>query len=144
MIRPDVPIMNSRVDETTRGEYLEEIRAANADRVWIALERRTLFEDRTDDLGRLSENLRFFEKNGFRTGVWMQAFGFGDPLPYESCDWTRLRSLTGVSKEIDAICPEDPAFIEAYTAWVEDVARLSPEFIMLDDDLCLSVRPGIG
>ena len=144
MIRPDVPIMNSRVSEDTRGEYLRQIREANADRVWIALERRTLFEDRADDLRRLSENLRFFEENGLSVGVWMQAFGFGDPLPYAECGWTRLRSVTGISKEIDAICPEDPAFIEAYTAWVRDVAKLSPRLIMLDDDLCLSVRPGIG
>ena len=144
MIRPDIPIMNSNVTESNRNEYLCQIKAAEVRRVWLALDRRTLFSDREEDLQRLWENLRFFEENGFETGVWMQAFGFGDPLPYTECGWTRLRSATGVVKEVDALCPEDPEFVAAYLAWVRDIARLSPKLIMLDDDLCLSVRPGIG
>lgn len=144
MQKPHVPIMNSNVDENTRPVYLRQIREADADRVWIALDRYTFFEDRTRDMERLRENLRYFEENGLEVGVWMQAFGFGDPLPYDKCGWTRLRSVGGISKEADMLCPEDPDFVAAYLEWVRDIARLSPKLIMLDDDLCLSVRPGIG
>lgn len=144
MIRPDVPIMNSNVNETTRPMLLEQIRGSAAERVWIALDRYTFFADRTRDMELLRENLRYFEENGFEVGVWMQAFGFGDPLPYDKCGWTRLRSVGGVSKEADMLCPEDPDFVAAYLDWVRDIASLSPRLIMLDDDLCLSVRPGIG
>lgn len=146
MIRPDVPIMNSSVGPNNRCEYLKLLNEAKARRVWIAFDRPTLFKDRTDDLKRLGENLRFFEENGLEVGVWVQAFGFGDDLPNDSrnCHWTRIRSVTGSVKNGDAFCPEDPDFVSAYTDWITDIARLSPKFIMLDDDLCLSVRPGIG
>ena len=144
MIRPDVPLMQSTLTEATRPVYLQQVKAAGAARVWIAMNRKTLFSDRTEYLKQLGESLCFFEDNGVECGVWMQGFGFGDPLPSDQCGWTRLRSLTGVSKEIDALCPEDPDFTSAYMALVRDVASLSPRLIMLDDDLCLSVRPGIG
>ena len=143
MLCPDVPILNSNVTESSRRQLLCLVREAKAARIWIAMDRESLFS-RKDHITRLEENLRFFEENGIETGVWIQAFGFGDPLSREACNWTRLRSVTGVSREIDAFCPEDPDFICAYLAWVRDIARLSPALIMLDDDLCLSVRPGIG
>ncbi|MBE6601648.1 MAG: hypothetical protein E7637_03980 [Ruminococcaceae bacterium] len=143
MLNPDIPVLNSNLNEATRNTLLNQARDAKADRIWIALDRSSLF-DRGDHLTRLCENLRFFEDHGFETGVWIQAFGFGEPLSYEKCGWTRLRSVTGISREADAFCPEDPSFTEAYLAWVRDIARLSPALIMLDDDLCLSVRPGIG
>lgn len=143
MLHPDVPVMNSNLNEATRLVLLRQMKAAKARRVWIALDRASFFE-RGDHMERLGENLRFFEENGLKTGVWMQAFGFGDPLPHSACDFTRIRAVTGASPEIDALCPEDERFMAAYLDWVRDVAGLSPRLIMLDDDLCLSVRPGIG
>jgi hypothetical protein len=44
----------------------------------------------------------------------------------------------------DAFCPEDPAFMEVYLSWVKDMAACAPSLLMLDDDLCQSVRPGLG
>ena len=144
MILPSVPLMNSNVTRENRERLLEQIQSSRAHRVWIAFDRRTLFSDRAEELALLGENLRFFEAAGLEVGVWIQAFGFGEPLSYEKCSWTRIRSVTGVSREIDAFCPEDGDFLAAYLSWVEDIARLAPSMIMLDDDLCLSVRPGIG
>ena len=143
MLCPDVPFLNSNLNEASRAVFLKQAKRAKASRVWIALDRCSLF-DRGDHLGRLEANLRFFEGHGMDAGVWMQAFGFGEPLSYEQCNWTRLKSATGITREVDAFCPEDPRFTAAYLAWVQDIARLSPALIMLDDDLCLSVRPGIG
>jgi len=143
MLCPDVPVLNSNVTESSRTLFLEQAKQANASRVWIALDRSSLF-NREDHLERLEENLRFFESHGMDAGVWIQAFGFGEPLSYKQCGWTRIKSVTGVAREADTFCPEDPDFIAAYLAWVQDIARLSPALILLDDDLCLSVRPGIG
>ena len=143
MLCPDVPLLNSNLNESSRKQFLEQAQRANASRVWIALDRGSLF-NREDHLERLEENLHFFEDHGMETGVWIQAFGFGEPLSYEQCNWTRLKSATGVTREVDAFCPEDPNFTHAYLSWVRDIAKLSPALIMLDDDLCLSVRPGIG
>ena len=143
MLKPDVPFLNSNLNESTRALFLAQAKQAKASRVWIALDRESLF-CRKDHMARLEENLRFFEAGGIEAGVWIQAFGFGEPLSHEAGNWTRLRSATGVSREVDAFCPEDPDFTAAYLAWVRDIAKLSPALIMLDDDLCLSVRPGIG
>lgn len=143
MLCPNVPLMNSNLTEASRSLFLEQAVRANASRIWIALDRSSLF-NREDHMKRLEDNLRFFESHGIETGVWIQAFGFGEAISYEQCNWTRLKSATGISKEVDAFCPEDPNFTAAYLAWVRDIANLSPALIMLDDDLCLSVRPGIG
>lgn len=143
MLKPDIPVMNSNLNETTRKTLLEQIKQANTGRVWIALDREALFH-RKDHLKRLESNLRFFEESGFETGVWLQAFGFGEFLSYKDCGWTRLRSVTDKTKENDALCPEDPDFMAAYLALIKEIAALSPELIMIDDDLCLSVRPGLG
>ena len=80
MIRPDVPLMQSTLNESTRPIYLRQIKEAGAERVWIAMNRSTLFCDRSEYLSELSCSLRFFEENGIECGVWIQAFGFGDPL----------------------------------------------------------------
>lgn len=143
MLYPDIPIMNSNTTEETRQSFLETLIASKARRLWIALDRSSLF-DRGDSLKRMEANIRFFEGHGFETGVWMQAFGFGDPLTLEQCGWTRIHSVEGQIWPADAFCPEDPDFMKAYLKWVEDIAKLGPRLIMLDDDLCLSVRPGIG
>lgn len=144
MVYPNVPVMNSNLTPENRAVLLKQILAAKASRVWIALDRCTLFEDRREAMARLNENLRFFEQAGLEVGVWFQAYGFGDPAPCET-GWTLIRSYQGVERQgADCFCPEDPAFCAAYLRWVEDIAAQKPRLMMLDDDLCLSVRPGIG
>ena len=144
MLRADVPILNSNVNASNREAFLQILKSAKTYRLWLALDRCTLFE-RGDSLEALSENIEFFEQNGIQTGVWMQAFGFGSPLPVGiTKNWTRLKSREGVQKDDDAFCPEDDGFLKAYCDWVRDIAKTGTRLIMLDDDLCMSVRPGIG
>jgi len=64
MLNPDIPVLNSNLNEATRNTLLNQARDAKADRIWIALDRSSLF-DRGDHLTRLCENLRFFEDHGF-------------------------------------------------------------------------------
>ena len=145
ILSPQVPVLNANIRPSDREKILSCLKEIGSRRFWIAWERSTLFlADRREALNCLRENVKYFQNAGLEVGVWIQAYGFGDPLSYEECSWTRLRSVTGKEKEADAFCPEDPDFTAAYRSWVSDVARISPDLIMLDDDLCLSVRPGIG
>ena len=151
MLSVDVPVMNSNITSKNREKLLKQIKEAKASRIWVAIDRYMLFSNRSEDLKILNENIRFFEQNGFEVGVWMSSFGYGATLPVEDCyfsndkcSWTRIRSVTGRCEEVDALCPEDEEFLSAYLSWVKDIAELRPAMIMLDDDLCLSVRPGIG
>ncbi len=143
MLQPALPLMNSTLNEKTRPLYLDMIKKAKAGRVWIALGREALFS-RGKGLETLEENLRYFEENGLEAGVWISSLGFGSPLSFEACSWTRIHSLEGKSQEMDAFCPEDPDFVLAFLTWVKDIAQKKPSLLMLDDELCLSVRPGIG
>lgn len=143
-----IPMMNSNVTAENRAWYDEQLQSAGADTVFIALDRYTFFaEDRKADMQNLSENVRFFREHGYRVGVWFQAFGFGVGLTAKEQEiahgWTKLTSIMGHTSG-DAFCPEDPAFLAHYRAWVLDITRTAPDMMMLDDDLCQSVRPGIG
>ena len=142
------PLMNSSMTEKTRPRYAMQLREAGADFVWIALDRFSFFlDDRGAVMQQLAENLAYLGEQGFACGVWMQAFGFGNPLSRAeqevTAGFTKLRSLLGNTCG-DGFCPEDPAYMKRYLGWIADVAGCNPGQIMLDDDMCQSVRPGLG
>ena len=143
-----VPLMLSSITPDNRPLYVRDLHAMEADAVWIAVDRYPLFlSDRDDLMEELREHITYFREEGFEVGLWIQAFGFGDGLPAMADgmtdSWTKLRSMYG-GEAGDAFCPEDPAFMTAYLAWVKDMAACGPTLLMLDDDLCQSVRPGLG
>lgn len=144
-----IPLMNAmlRSDET-RAAYLDELTEAGADRVYLCPERDLLCRpDRADELALLQTNIDFLRSHGFEVGVWIQAFGFGVPATpsmapvIDHC--TKIRSVAGFTCG-DAFCPEDGIYMDYFTRQVREIAALHPDMLLLDDDLCLSVRPGIG
>ena len=155
-----IPVTVNLLTSETRDEYLNCLRNVGATRLWIHISRDNLFLNenspkRCADLSLLEENLRFFEENGIETGVWFSAFGYGFTTnssismqgEKSASSWTRIRSVWDdeiPQAGLDAMCPEDPAFRNAYMSIIRDIAHLRPNLIMIDDDMCLSVRPGIG
>ncbi len=145
-----IPVMNGNCTTENRVKLAALIKKAGAERVFIALERDVLFSsDKKENLKLLKSNIKFFRSRGFETGVWTQAFGFGNKLEGEAAktaeNFMRLRSVGGiVYGGADAICPTDRNFMSLYLELIKAIAGCEPDFIMLDDDLCLSVRPGIG
>ncbi len=145
-----VPVMNRNCTEENRQSLVKLLKAANTQRVFIAFERDVLYsENRKEDLTLLKSNIEYFRSSGFETGVWTQAFGFGNYLDDKSYalakNFTHLRSVSGFEdKKCDAICPTDENYMRLYLSLIKEIAALSPDCIMLDDDLCMSVRPGIG
>lgn len=147
-----VPLMNSAVRDDTREGYFSELARLHVNTVFLAFDRAAFFsrgEKRAEYVRALAENISAFEGRGYNVGVWIQAFGFGDILCGESWKraekYTRLRSVTG--KEIpdsDMFCPENECFVSDYLDWVRDIIGSGCKMLMLDDDLCLSVRPGLG
>lgn len=146
-----VPIMNSAVNEDNRQGYLKEFSRLKIDVVFIALDRDLLFfkDERDVALKRLKENVKFFKSNGYEVGVWFNAYGFGTPMTEKqikaSEKYVRIKSVKGVQNNAcDALCPECAEFTLDYTNFVKDVAKVGCKMMMLDDDFCLSVRPGLG
>lgn len=150
-----VPVMSRVVNDETRQETLDQVRQSGAFRVWLADSQDVLFNGtKCETYELLKKNIAVFKEAGFEVGVWINSYGFGGPVVgvtgnenvEKAKDWTRITSIAqdGESKENAAFCPEDPGFVEAFCQQIRDIAVLKPDLIMLDDDLCLSVRPGIG
>ncbi len=144
-----VPLWNSITEGENREKYLTDLERVGAHTVFLAMDRSWLFADECpEDMGLLEENLRYFRSRGYGVGVWVQAFGFGDPIPKDRSGivsrYTRLRSVTGKEAMGDALCPLDPLFVSSYERLLRRVAETDPDLIMMDDDMCLSVRPGLG
>ena len=142
---PDVPIALGTLNDETANTFLDMLRKARAQRVWICCVDTFLKNDPVE-LTDCAKYVRFFRENGFECGIWIRSLGFGTPMSPTApkVSWTRLTSVTGKAPEVDAFCPEDPDFADAYLKYVRQIAACGPQLIQLDDEHCLSVRPGIG
>ena len=147
-----IPLWNSTVRADNRATYLAQLATLSVERIFLAVDRTLLFAkgaERRAHFDHLRENVAAFVQAGYRVGVWFNAFGFGNPLSDAEKELTKdyipLRSVTGKERTgHDAFCPESEAFMADYLALVRDLAATGTDMLMLDDDLCLSVRPGIG
>ncbi len=144
-----VPIWNTNIDEGSREAYLADLCAIGADTVFLAIDRNCLFDpEGCGETEQLKTNIDFFRSNGFEVGAWFQGFGFGAPIEGKYAEkaskYTKIRSVTGADAYGDVFCPLDKGFSEDYTRMLKCIAKASPDLMMIDDDMCMSVRPGIG
>ncbi len=147
-----IPLMNSALERYGCDQYVELLSELDVHCVFIALDRSVFFlrdGAREAAMGSLKKNVSVFKSKGYTVGVWIQAFGFGDLLCGDALElsknYTPIRSVMG--KEIegrDMFCPENENFSSDYLDLVGDIASVGVDMLMLDDDYCLSVRPGIG
>lgn len=120
-----------------------------AKRVYLAVGRLAFYE--CDHLYRYLEIVKdakeYYENAGFEVAFWITTFGFGGGEAHfnreYAKDFTPIRSISG--KDADgAFCPTNKKFLNAICFNIRELAKLGPRTIMLDDEMCLSVRPGIG
>ena len=149
MNRLFVPV-SGRYDQNCE-QTLSDLRKIGVERVYIAIEERFPFEKgarRDRVLSDLAEKVRFYSEAGLEVGVWIDTLGYGGAMPSYNKEaaknYTRIRSILGAEQD-DALCPSDPNFAEMMCELIRDiVAKSGAKMLMLDDELCLSVRPGIG
>ena len=147
MSKVTVPIgMQEDLDLEAAVAYLRKVRC---ERVFLAQIYRALERDADyfAVLERVRQRMAFFRNAGFEVGIWLPTIGYGGPVLERnravSDRLTHIRSITGRVAE-DALCPTDGQFVDIICAMLADHAALHPDLLMLDDELCLSVRPGIG
>lgn len=126
--------------------YSRMLKNSGADCVFLALDRESFFTGEQKFFDNITHFVEYFESEGFECGVWMQAFGFGATeknhlIPKGK--YTKIKSVLG-EELTDAFCPECENYMADYLDWIERVAKIGTKMIMIDDDLCLSVRPGLG
>lgn len=141
-----VPVM-SGMFKKYRNQYMKSFSKIGDMHPVLCIERTFDQEKQKKNIGVLEENIRYLDSCGIAPFVWTQAFGFGIPLDgnekEHAKNYTRITDFDGITLG-DAMCPLDEAFMEYYKSLIQEIAKAGAKRIMLDDDLCLSVRPGLG
>ena len=130
-------------------EILAELEKLGAKRVFLCPSRGLgSEEEKKTELARLSENIKFFESEGYEVGVWISTIGHGGELMgvIEGTEKPPFTNLVGLRGKVntDSFCPLDPDFLKNECDWVEGIARAGAKMIMLDDDYRLASRSDNG
>ena len=131
--------------------YMQDLKALGVDLVFFSeTPYRMVIREQDGSWGAFMENMKeklaLYSANGFETGVWISTLGYGGSLMGSKASdrpLTRIRSVVG-KESGDALCPLDEDFVALCRHVVQEIARNGARMIMLDDELCLSVRPGLG
>ena len=140
-----IPVMNDDFSKYPE-RYIKQFKKSGAQFVFLSLRRTFDSELIEKQLQSLKENIKLLSSEDFEVGFWTQSLGFGVPLTESEqklADFTKIRGLDG-NVAGDAFCPTDPRYTEYHRNIVIGAAKAGARYIMLDDDLCLNVRPGLG
>ena len=146
-----VPLMASSITEQSRKIYFEYLKKIGTNVVMIVLDRDALYmssQERKETFLKVADDTRFFQMNGIEVIIWTFSCGFGGPIPDKYSHLMegepRITSILG-KKLDDALCPEGEQLIRLCGEHIQDIAAvIHPNGIMLDDEFCVSVRPGLG
>ena len=140
MYKISVPLMNHTVTPDRREKYLDLLKRAKCDRVFLAFHDYDLYE-----LDLLADNIKYFKENGFEACIWMGCtVGHGgvllngaDKLPENS--FKPMINVHGAAIG-NANCPLDKNFIDHFSDVFQKCATAKPDLILLDDDFRLSLH----
>lgn len=142
-----VPILVSQRDHSDL--YLRDFKKLGVYNLFLAVgDRMMLLDDERYQLclDLIKKCLDKYTNQGYECGVWISTLGFGASLEGYGEDvkkLTQIRSVDG-REAGDALCPTDERFVARVERTVQDLVCNGARMIMLDDELCLSVRPGLG
>ena len=133
-----IPVIYGSVNYD-RAAILDILRRTKANRLMLAINR--VLKDgkilADGNLQGLSEEIAFFEEEGFEVCVWIgETIGHGFP----SNDKSEYRSVVNLygNEGSSAFCPADERFVSDICAWIKNVARAGAKLILLDDDFRIS------
>jgi|GEM_PF-692774 len=146
-----VPVMGSLFRKYSK-EYIEQFRKAGAGMVFLAPDRYFTPEAYQKEMDNLKYGVKLLQKEGIDCGIWVNSFGFGIPQTGTELENAPFEHITDPDGNIcgipgapgDAFCPLDPGYLAYCTKLAKDSVKTGVRTYMLDDDLCLSVRPSLG
>ncbi len=141
-----VPIAVHSRDELS--DYAKFLRKVGAERVFLCSISHWIEDSAMEkEMEEHRYYAEYLTKEGFEVGLWLHAFGFGVPLSEAqervTKGFTKIRDLRGRTAG-EAFCPTSEAFCVYMEHMISLAAKLPISLLMLDDDFCQSVRPGIG
>ena len=141
------PLMLSTLDDETRPVYLEKMKKAGTDFVFIAPNR--LFGDENEQqFANFEKSLRYYQENGYSCGAWISTIGLCGRLSSHDLALTKDFDLVkGMLNEgypgTDQFCFLSDGLFAHTVETIRLCVNAGARMIMLDDDLCLSLR-GLG
>lgn len=146
---PDRPVVITQVpfeylNDSTVNLYLSDLKKSDVSVVLLSLvDVFVTGQERDTLLSKLHYFIGLFEKEGFETGVWTTSLGYGNYRPQLDSRYpglTKLKEFGGNTG--GAVCSTDTVFLGIIKENVRDFARAGARFILMDDELVQSVRPG--
>ncbi|MBR5247848.1 MAG: hypothetical protein IKV27_02705 [Lachnospiraceae bacterium] len=127
-----VPITSRLLTLENKSNIVNQLRKMEAEYVLIGIGSvKVDASRRQEELELLKESCAFFEKHGFKTGIWLWSFSIPEEVPYQ-----RMISLDGVTSE--KICPLDEDFTLFYEGYIRDIVQhAKPHVVLLDDDFSM-------
>ncbi len=95
---------------------------------------------------KVEKYINMLKAENLEVGIWISVFGHGIVLAHdtdnndENNNFTQLQGVNGGGNK-HGICPLDKSFAEKFRAYIQAIAKTSPDIIMLDDDFRLNNRP---
>lgn len=121
---------------------LAELKRAKAHRIALSIDRQLDFTfSSPENLKLLGELIAYYKSNGYETLVWLgETLGHGSPVNTPE-KYTNIHLVSnGVPTK--ALCPMNENFKKDFASWICNVAKYSPDMIMLDDDFRFGLRGG--
>lgn len=125
---------------------LLQLRKMDADRVFLAIPILSFDQEKRKNILELLESsIAFFKAESFEVGVWLWTFWRAD-IEKMPADMPIITSFDGrIARQDDCceptgkinsafFCPSSPEFIADTGKFLKEVAKLSPDIIMFDDD----------
>ena len=134
MYKLTVPV-NCKTAYKYKEETLAQLKKCGAHRVALALKRELDFKFSSNEvLSMLAELVPYFKNEGFEVAVWIgETLGHDRySAPVVDYGYKNMKLLDG--RVVGAFCPLDDKFTDDIAAWIEAVAKCSPDIILLDDD----------
>lgn len=140
-----VPLIISKIDDTSIDFFVNELKKAKIDRVFLCglCEFYASDEKKTKAIETCVKYKPYFENAGIEIGVWINGFGhgladitFADRKP----TYQQFVGEDGVVAE-DCYCPLSEEVKKEYYAFVKRIAsEIKPAVLMIDDDYRLNQR----
>lgn len=129
MYKISVPITNISAEDMGLEKHLENLKRLDAKRVFLAVHRYYISEERKKkELDALKKNCAFFKSHGLEVGAWLWTYWMTEKNDYVH--------MTGIKGEVSPtqICPSDESFRRFAASYIADIAACGVDLIQFDDD----------
>ncbi len=125
-------------ERTDKEKMLKALKKMSSDRVFLAIE--PCFYNRQNQvtLNRLKPLIPYFKQHGYEVGVWLWTFWRRDPENVPD----GVYPITGFDASTNRhFCPSSPEFVKQACEFLSQIALLSPDIILFDDDYRFGFLP---